>query len=41
MLQGDLTAPTLPALGEDPLYRAGPLGRSTDSRAAANHDGLL
>ena len=28
-------------LEEDPLYRAKPLGRSTDGRAAADHDALL
>jgi prevent-host-death family protein len=25
----------------DPLYRAKPLGQSTDGRAAADHDGVL
>ena len=28
-------------LAEDPLYRAGPVGRSRDGRTAANHDSLL
>jgi prevent-host-death family protein len=28
-------------LAEDPLYRAGPVGRSRDGRAAADHDSLL
>ena len=28
-------------LGEDPLYRAKPLGQSTDGRSAADHDALL
>lgn len=28
-------------LEDDPLYRAGPLGRSTDGRSAANHDEAL
>ncbi len=28
-------------VAEDPLYRAKPLGRSTDGRSAADHDGLL
>jgi antitoxin (DNA-binding transcriptional repressor) of toxin-antitoxin stability system len=32
-LSGDLSA--------DPLYRAKPLGRSTDGHAAAEHDALL
>jgi len=32
--------PALP-LGEDPLYRAGPVGRSRDGRTAADHDSLL
>ncbi len=26
---------------EDPLYRAKPLGRSTDGRSAADHDSML
>ena len=26
------------ALEDDPLYRAGPLGRSSDGRSAAEHD---
>jgi antitoxin (DNA-binding transcriptional repressor) of toxin-antitoxin stability system len=29
------------ALEDDPLYRAGPVGRSTDRRTAADHDALL
>ena len=29
------------ALEDDPLYRAGPVGKSTDGRAAADHDALL
>ena len=29
------------ALAEDPLYRAKPLGRSTDGRSASEHDLLL
>jgi antitoxin (DNA-binding transcriptional repressor) of toxin-antitoxin stability system len=29
------------ALGDDPLYRAKPVGRSTDGAAAADHDTLL
>jgi prevent-host-death family protein len=28
-------------LDNDPLYRAKPLGRSTDGRSAAEHDALL
>lgn len=28
-------------LAEDPLYRAKPLGRSSDGRPAADHDALL
>ncbi len=28
-------------VAEDPLYRAGPLGRSVDGRSAADHDALL
>ena len=31
----------LPPLKEDPLYRAKPVGRSTDGRSAADHDRLL
>ena len=29
------------ALDEEPLYRAGPLGRSRDHRTAADHDSQL
>ena len=29
------------ALEDDPLYRAGPVGQSTDGRTAADHDELL
>lgn len=29
------------ALKDDPLYRAGPVGRSTDRKSAADHDALL
>lgn len=29
------------AITEDPLYRAAPLGRSTDGRSAADHDRQL
>lgn len=29
------------ALADDPLYRAGPVGRSSDGRSAADHDSLL
>jgi len=29
------------ALAEDPLYPAGPAGRSDDGRSAADHDALL
>ena len=29
------------ALTDDPLYRAGALGRSKDGRAAADHDAVL
>jgi antitoxin (DNA-binding transcriptional repressor) of toxin-antitoxin stability system len=29
------------SLEDDPLYRAGPVGRSTDRRRAAEHDELL
>jgi antitoxin (DNA-binding transcriptional repressor) of toxin-antitoxin stability system len=36
----DLGAPSLD-LEEDPLYRAGPVGRSKDGRASADHDDLL
>lgn len=28
-------------LGDDPVYRSGPLGRSTDGRLAADHDAAL
>lgn len=28
-------------LADDPLYRAGPVGRSRDRRRAADHDALL
>jgi prevent-host-death family protein len=28
-------------LGQDPLYRAEPLGRSNDGRSAADHDAVL
>lgn len=28
-------------LDREPLYRAGPVGRSTDGRSAAEHDALL
>jgi prevent-host-death family protein len=28
-------------LADDPLYRAGPVGRSRDGRTAADHDSLL
>lgn len=31
----------LGALEEDPLYRAGPLGRSKDRRSSSDHDELL
>jgi hypothetical protein len=37
----DLNAPTLPNRAADSLYRAAPLGRSTGSRTAADHDRLL
>ena len=38
-----MDAPSGPAdrLQDDPLYRAKPLGRSTDHRSAADHDALL
>ncbi len=36
----DSGAPAGDAAG-DPLYRARPLGRSTDGRAAADHDRIL
>lgn len=29
------------SLADDPLYRARPVGRSSDGRAAADHDALL
>ena len=29
------------ALGDEPLYRAAPVGRSRDGRSAADHDSLL
>jgi len=29
------------ALEDDPLFRAGPVGRSRDGRTAADHDSLL
>ena len=32
--------PALP-LADDPLYRAGPVGRSRDGRTAADHDALV
>jgi antitoxin (DNA-binding transcriptional repressor) of toxin-antitoxin stability system len=28
-------------LGDDPLYRAGPVGRSSDGRSAEEHDAVL
>ena len=31
----------LPPLEADPLYRAKPLGRSTDGRGSADHDAVL
>ena len=31
----------LPSLDTDSLYRSGPVGRSTASRGAANHDDVL
>ena len=36
----DSEAPRTPLEG-DPLYRAAPVGRSTDGRTAAEHDGVL
>ena len=36
----DAVNPTLP-LADDPLYRAGPVGASTDGRTSADHDALL
>ena len=36
----DSEAPRTP-LGSDPLYRAEPVGRSTDGRTAAEHDTVL
>ena len=32
---------TTEALADDPLFKAGPLGRSSDGRLAGNHDDLL
>ena len=29
------------ALKDEPLYRAGPVGRSTDGRSSADHDDVL
>lgn len=37
----DAPADGATAVNEDPLYRAAPLGRSTDGRAAADHDRSL
>jgi antitoxin (DNA-binding transcriptional repressor) of toxin-antitoxin stability system len=37
---GDTDPPRVP-LADDPLYRAGPVGRSRDGRTAADHDSLL
>ncbi len=31
----------LSSLAEEPLYRAKPVGRSTDGRSAADHDAVL
>ena len=36
----DSEAPRTP-LEDDPLYHAGPVGRSTDGRTAAEHDAVL
>ncbi len=35
------TERTSEALEGDPIYKAGPLGRSSDGRRAADHDELL
>jgi antitoxin (DNA-binding transcriptional repressor) of toxin-antitoxin stability system len=32
---------TAEGLDDDPIYKAGPLGRSSDGRRAADHDELL
>jgi prevent-host-death family protein len=37
----DETPDQLPPLEEEPLYRAKPLGRSTDGLAGADHDKVL
>jgi antitoxin (DNA-binding transcriptional repressor) of toxin-antitoxin stability system len=37
----DDDAAPLGPVEDDPLYRAGPVGRSTDGRSAADHDTLL
>ena len=37
----DATAGEAGDLQRDPLYHAGPVGRSTDGRSAADHDSLL
>ena len=37
----DATPDALPPVESDPLYRAKPIGRSTDGRSAADHDRLL
>jgi antitoxin (DNA-binding transcriptional repressor) of toxin-antitoxin stability system len=37
----DDDAAPLGSVEDDPLYRAGPVGRSTDGRSAADHDKLL
>jgi hypothetical protein len=37
----DATARATGELELDPLYRAKPLGRSTDGRAASDHDAIL
>ena len=37
---GGLAVPSTP-LADEPLYRAGPVGRSRDTLSAADHDAVL
>ena len=37
----DAAPQALGELKDDPLYHAKPIGRSTDGRAAADHDSVL
>ena len=37
----EVSAAPLALLESEPIYRAGPVGRSTDGRSAADHDQVL